>query len=167
MWELDQKEGWVLKNWYIQTVVLEKTLENPLDSKEIKPVNPKGTQSWIFIERTDAETEALILWPPGGKSWLTGKDSDAGKDWRQKKWAVEDEMVRQHHWLNGYKSDQTPGGSGGQGSLEHDLATDNSKTAGKSKCWQRRRATGTLLRLLAGEQIVHCYGEQRAFFFFK
>ena len=81
MWELDHKESWAPKNWCFQTVVLKKTLESPLDSKEIKPVNPKGTQSWIFIEKTDAETP--ILWPPDVKSWLTGKDPDAGKDWGQ------------------------------------------------------------------------------------
>ena len=82
MWELDCKEGWTLKNWCFPTVVLKKTLESSLDCKEIKPVNPKGNQPWIFIGRTDAE--APILWPPDAKSWLIGKDSDAGKDWRQK-----------------------------------------------------------------------------------
>ena len=94
MWHLDHKEGWTLKNWHFQILVLNKTLETPLDCKEINPVNPKGNQSWIFIGKTDAEAETLILWPPDVKSWLTGKDSDAGKDWRQKeKGAVEDEMV--------------------------------------------------------------------------
>ena len=83
MWELDHKKDWVLKNWCFQTVVLEKTLKRHLDSKEIKPVHPKGNQPWIFIERTDAEPEAPILWPPDVKSWPTGKDPDAGKDWRQ------------------------------------------------------------------------------------
>ena len=82
-WELDHKESWVPKNWCLQTVVLERTLESPLDSKEIKPVNPKGNQPWIFIGRTDAKTEAPILWPPNAKSWLIGKDPDAGKDWGQ------------------------------------------------------------------------------------
>ena len=81
MWELDHKEGWVqLKNWCFWIAVLEKTHENILDSKEIKPVNPKGNQPWIFIGKTDAEAEALVLWPPKGKSWVTGKDTDAGKD---------------------------------------------------------------------------------------
>ena len=94
MWELDHK-GWVLKNWSFQIVVLEKTLEILLDRKEIKSVNPKGNKSWIFIGMTDAEAEAPILWPLDGKSWLIGKDPDAGKDWRQKeKRATEDEMVR-------------------------------------------------------------------------
>ena len=83
MWELDYKESWAPKNWCFWTVVLKKTLESPLDCKEIKPVNPKGNQPWIFIERTDAEAEAPILWPPEVKNWLTGKDPDAGKDWRQ------------------------------------------------------------------------------------
>ena len=95
MWELDHKEGWVPKSWCFQTVELEKTLESPLDCKEIKPVHPKGNQPWIFIRRTDAEVEAPILWPPDVKSQLIGKDPDAGKDWRQKeKWVAENEMVR-------------------------------------------------------------------------
>ena len=101
MWELDHKEGWALKNWCFWTVVLEKTLEGPLDCKEIKPVNPKGNQSWIFIGRT--ESEALILWPPDMKNWLIGKDPDAGKDWRQEeKGITEDEMVVWHHQFNGH-----------------------------------------------------------------
>ena len=92
MWDFDIKESWAPKNWFFWTVVL-KTLESPLDCKEIKPVNPKGNQPWIFIGRTDAEAEALILWPPDAKRELIGKDSDAGKDWRQKG-KSEDEMVR-------------------------------------------------------------------------
>ena len=93
MWDLDNKESWVPKNWRFQIVVLEKALEIPLDCKEIKPANPKGNQPWIFSGRTDAE--APILWPPNGKSWLIAKDTDAGKDWRQKeKREEEDEMVR-------------------------------------------------------------------------
>ena len=94
MWELDHKEGWVPKNWCLQIVVLEKTPESPLGCKKIKPVNPKGNQSWIFIGRADAEAKAPILWPPDGKNWLIGKDSGDGKDWRQKKRTAEDEMVR-------------------------------------------------------------------------
>ena len=94
MWELDHKESWVLKNWCFWTVVLEKTLESPSDFKEIKPVNPKGNQSWIFIGNTDAESEALIFWPPNAKNWLLRKDPDAGKDWGQgEKGTTEDEMV--------------------------------------------------------------------------
>ena len=102
MWELDYKEGWMPKNWCFWTVVLEKTLESPLDCKEIKPVNSKGNQSWIFIGRTDAEAEAPILWPPDAKTLffsLTGKDPDAGKDWRQEdKGITEDMMAGWHHW---------------------------------------------------------------------
>ena len=95
MWELDHEEGWVPKNWCFQIVVLEKTRESPLDCMEIKPVNPEGDQYWIFIGRTDAEAEAPVLWPPDSKSWLIGKDPDAGKDQRQKeKGVAEDEMVR-------------------------------------------------------------------------
>ena len=102
MWELDHKKDWALKKWHFQIVVLEKTLENTLDCKEIKPVHPKGNQPWLFTGRTDVETEVPIRWPPDPKSWLIGKDPDAGKDWRQKvKRAAEDEMVRRHHWLNG------------------------------------------------------------------
>ena len=104
MWYLVHRKGWALKNWCFLTVVLEKTLESPLDYKEIKLVNLKRNQPWIFIGRTDAEAETPILWPPDMKSWLTGKDPDAGKDLRQKgKRAVEDEMVGWHHQLNGYE----------------------------------------------------------------
>ena len=118
MWELDHKEGWALKNLCFRTVVQEKTLESPLDSKEIKPINPKRNQPWMFIRWTDAEAEAPILWPPDEKSWLTGKDPDAGKDWGQEeKGATEDEMVRWHHWLDGHEFEQTPGDGNGQGSL--------------------------------------------------
>ena len=116
--ELDHKERWALKNWCFWTVVLEKTLESPWDSKEIQPVHSKGNQSWIFIGRTDAEAEAPILWPPDAKSWLTGKDPDAGKDWRQEeKGMTEDEMVGWHHWLNGHGFGWTPGVGDGQGRL--------------------------------------------------
>ena len=99
MWELYHKEGWALKNWCFRTV--EKTLESPLDCKEIKPVNLKGNQPWIFIGKTDAEVEALILRPPDVKSWLIGKDPDAGKDWEQvEKREIENEMVGRYHWLS-------------------------------------------------------------------
>ena len=101
MWELDYKEDWAPKNWCFWTVVLEKTLESPLDCKEIQPVHPKGNQSWLFIGRTDVEAETPILWPSDGKSQLIGKDPDAGKDWRrEEKGMTEDEMVVWHHWLN-------------------------------------------------------------------
>ena len=102
MWELDYKESWEPKNWCFWTVVLEKTLESLLDSKEIQPIHPKGNQSWVFIGRTDAEAETPILWPPDVKNWLLWKDPDAGKDWRQEeKGMTEDEMAGWHHWLNG------------------------------------------------------------------
>ena len=97
MWELGYKESWVLKNWRIWTVVFKKTLESPLDFKEIQPVHLKGNQSWIFIGRTDVEAETPMLWPPDAKKWLIGKDPDAGKDWRQEKQMTEDEMVGWHH----------------------------------------------------------------------
>ena len=118
MWELDYKESWVPKNWCFWTVVLEKTLESPLDCKEIQPVHPKGDQCWVFIGRTDVEAETPILWPPDAKNWLTGKDSDIGKDWRQEeKGMTEDEVVGWHHWLNGHESERAPGVGDGQGSL--------------------------------------------------
>ena len=118
MWELDNKKCWVLKNWCFWTVVLKKTLESPLDCKEIKPVNPKGNESWIFIGRTDAEAEAPILWPHDAKNWLIGKVRDAGKDWGQEeKGMTEDEMVGWHHWLNGHEFEQAPVVGYGQGSL--------------------------------------------------
>ena len=117
MWELDYKESWVLKNWCFWTVVLEMTHESPLYCKEIKPVHPKGNQSWIFIGRTDAEAETLMLWPPDAKNWLIGKDPDAGKDWRQEeKGMTEDEMVGWHHWLDGHEFEQVPGVGDRQGS---------------------------------------------------
>ena len=119
MWQLDHNEGWALKNWSFQTVVLEKTLESLLDSKEIQPVNPKGNQSWIFTGRTDAEAKAPILWPPHEKIWFIGKDLDAGKDRRQEeKGTTEDEMVGWHQQLNGHEFEQTLGDGYGQESLE-------------------------------------------------
>ena len=102
MWELDYKESWVLKNWWFWTVVL-KTLESPLDCKEVQPVHPQGDQSWIFIIKTDAEAETPILWPPDEKNWLIWEDPDAGKDWRHEKEMTEDEMVGWHHLLSGHE----------------------------------------------------------------
>jgi len=99
----DYKEGWMLKNWCFWTMMLEKTLESPLDCKEIQPVHPKGNQSWIFIGRTDAEAETPILWPSDEKNWLIWKDPDARKDWRQEKGMTEDEMAGWHHWLHGHE----------------------------------------------------------------
>ena len=112
MWELVHKEGWALKNWCFQTVVLDNSLESPLDSKEIKPVSSKENQPWKFIGRTDAEAEA----PPDVKSWLTGKAPDAGKDWGQKeKGTTEDEMVGWHHRLNRHEFERSSGNRAGQG----------------------------------------------------
>ena len=121
MWELDCKESWMTKIWCFWTVVLEKTLESPLDCKEIQPVHPKGNQSWIFIGRTNAEAETPIPWPPDVKSWLIGKDPDAGKDWGQEeKGTTEDEMVGWHQLngqLNGHGFGWTPVVGDGQGGL--------------------------------------------------
>ena len=118
MWELDYKESWAPKNWCFWTVVLEKTLESSLDCKEIKPVNPKENQSWVFIGRTDAKAQAPIIWLPDVKNWLTGKDPDAGKDWRQEeKRMTEDEVVEWHHRLDGHEFEQALGFSDGQGRL--------------------------------------------------
>ena len=117
MWESDYKESWAPKNWCFW-IVLEKTLENPLDSKEIKPGNPKGNQSWIFIVRPDAEAEAPTLWPPDAKNLLAGKNPNTGEDWRQEEQGMtEDDMVGWHHWLDGHEFEQALGVGDGQGSL--------------------------------------------------
>ena len=117
-WELDYKESWAPKNWWFWTVVMENTLEGPLDLKEIQLVHLKGNQSWIFIKRPDVEAETQVLWPPDVKSWLIGKDLDAGQDWRQEdKGMTEDEMVGWHHQLDGHEFEQAPGVGDGQGSL--------------------------------------------------
>ena len=118
MWELDCEESWAPKNWCFWTVVLEKTLESPLDCEEIQLVHPKGDQSWVFIGRIDAEAVTPILWPPHTKSWLIWKDPDAGKDWGQEeKGTTEDGMVGWHHRLNGHGFRWTPGIGDGQGGL--------------------------------------------------
>ena len=118
MWELDCEEGWAPKNWCFWTVVLEKTLESPLDRKEIQPVHSEGDQPWDFFERTDAKAETPVLRPPHAKSWLIGKDSDAGRDWGQEeKGMTEDEMAGWHHWLYGCESEWTLGVGDGQGGL--------------------------------------------------
>ena len=120
MWELDHNESWALKNWCFWTEELEKTLESPLDYKEIKSVCPKRNQSLIFIGRTNTEAEAPILWPPDAKNWPIGKDPDAGKDWRpEEKGMTEDEMVGWHHQLEGYEFEQVLGAGYGQGSLAY------------------------------------------------
>ena len=118
MWELDCEESRTLKNWCSWTVVLEKTLENPLDCKEIQPVHPKGDQPWVVFGRTDAKAETPVLWPPHANSWLTRKDSDAGRDWGQEeKGTTEDEMAGWHHQLNGHGFGWTPGVGDGQEGL--------------------------------------------------
>ena len=153
MWELDHKEGWVLKNWFFQTGVLEKALESPLDSKEIKPVNPRGNQSWIFIGRTDAEAEAPILWPPDAKSQLIGKDLDDGKNWRQEvKGMTDDEMVGWLYQLNGQEFEQTLGDSEGQGSLACCSPWGRKELVGqdwvtKTTTWSEGRGTGDWVQL--------------------
>ena len=151
MWELDHKESWALKNWCFWTVVLEETLENPFNCK-IKPVSPKGNQSWIFIGKTDAEAEAPVLWLPNSKNWLIGKDPDVGADWRQEeKGATENTMVWRHHQLLGHEFEQAPGIGDGQGSLcasfhwgrrvlQHGQVTEKSWTELTlilSYCWQK------------------------------
>ena len=118
MWKLDCEESWAPKNWCFWTVVLEKTLESPLDCKDIQPVHPKEDQSWVFLGRTDVEAETLIIWPPHAKSKLIWEDPDAGKDWGQEeKGTTEDEMVGWHHQLNGHGFGWTPGVGDGQGGL--------------------------------------------------
>ena len=144
MWELDHKEGWAPKNRCFQTVVLEMTLENPLDSREIQAVSPKGNQSWIFAGRTEAETP--ILWPPDAKSQFIGKDPDAGKDWRQeKKGTAEDEMVGWHHRLNGHEFEQAPGDGEGRGNLAR-----CSPWVTKSRTWLRDWTTANWYRYIKG-----------------
>ena len=119
MWELDCEESWVPKHWCFWTVVLEKTLESPLDCKEIRLVYSKGDQPWVFFGRTDFEAETPILWPPHVKSWLIGKDSDPGRNLGQEEMGMtEDEMAEWHHWLNGQEFGWTPGVGDGQGGLE-------------------------------------------------
>ena len=118
MWELDYEESWVPKNWCFWTALLEKTLETPLDCKEIQPVHSKGHQSWVFFGRNDAKAETPVLWPPHAKSWLVGKDSDAGRDWGQEeKGMTEDEMAGWHHRLDGREFEWTSGVGDGQEGL--------------------------------------------------
>ena len=142
MGELDHKKSWMLKNWCFWAVVLEKTLEGPLDCKEINPVNPKGSQPWIFIRRTDAEAEVPILWPPDAKSRLIRKDPDARKDWRQEeKGMTDDEIIAWHHWLNGHEFEQAPG-DGEDREAWHEAVHGLSK----SQTWLNSWTITTLLR---------------------
>ena len=118
MWNLDQKESFALKNWCLPTVVLDKTFESPLNSKDIKSINPKGNYPWIFIGRIDTKAETPVFWQSDAKNQLIGKDPDAWKDWRQKeKGMTENEMVGWHHWFNEHEFEWTLGDSEGQGSL--------------------------------------------------
>ena len=120
MWELDCEESWAPKNWCFWTVVLEKTLESSFDCKEIQPVHSEGDQPWDFFGRNDAKAETLVLWPPPAKSWLIGKDPDAGRDWGQEEnGTTEDEMVEWHHWHNGHGFRWTLGVGDGQGGLAY------------------------------------------------
>ena len=143
MWELDPKEGWALKNLCFWTVVLEKTLESPLDCKEIQPVHSEGDQTWTFIGRNDAEAETPILWLPNAKSWLVRKDPEAGKDWKQEdKGMMEGEMFWWHHRLNGHEFEQALGGDEGQGGLaccnpwsRKERLNDSSKACVLSRVW--------------------------------
>ena len=155
MWELDHEEGWTPKNWNIWTVVLEKTLENHLDYKEIKPVNPKGNQTWIFIGRTEAEAEVPILWPSDTMYWFIGKDPDAGKDWRQEeKGVTEYEIVWWHHQFSEHEFEQALRDSEGQRSLvccgpwdckESDMTEQLRNINNNLKgCWWAMKDTGIL-----------------------
>ena len=158
MWELNHKEGWAPKNWCFWTVVLKKTPERPLDCKEIKPVNPKENQSWIFIGRTDAEAETPILWPSDAKSWLVGKDPDAEKEWRQEeKGSTADEMVGLHHRLDGHECEHAPVAGDEQGSLaccspwgrkESDTTERPNWIDRGIACWYWRAATKLLKNYL-------------------
>ena len=151
MWELDCEESWVPKNWCFWTVVLEKTLESPLDCKEIQPVNPKGNQSWIFIGRTDAEAEAPILWPPNA-NWLIGKDPDAGKHWRHKEMrTTEDEMFGWHHRLNEHEFEQALGVGDGQESL----ACCSSWGCKESDTTEKLKWTDQISKLTVSLEMVH------------
>ena len=142
LWELDYKGSWAPKNWCFWTVVLEKTLESPLDCKEIQPVHSEGDQPWIFIGRTDAEAETPILWPPDAKSWLIGKDSDARRDWGQEeKGTTEDEMAGGHHWLDGHEFGWTPG----VGDEQEGLACCNSWGCKESDTTERLNWTELIL----------------------
>ena len=159
MWELACKESWVLKNWCFWTVVLEKTLENPLDSKEVKPVNLKGNQSWIFIGRTDAEAEAPILWPPDGKNWLIGKTLMLGK--------IEGRRRRGHHRLDGHEFEQAPRVLDGQGSpvtAVHELQRVGHDWAIEQNWWQQQyQSMGSktpLLQFIQGWEIGDSWGKE-------
>ena len=156
MWELGYKESWALKSWCFYTMVLEKTLESPLDCKEIQPVHPKGDQSWMFIVRTDVEAKNPILWPPDEKSWLIWKDPDAGKDWGQEeKGMTNKEMVGWHHWLDGHGFVWTPGVGDGRGGMACcDSWGRKELDMTKQLNWADRRVLHSLINELAVPQTV-------------
>ena len=146
IWDLDYKESWALKNWCFWSIVLEKTLESPLDCKEIQTVHPKGNQSWIFIGRADVEAETPTLWPPDVKNWLIWKDPDVVKDWRlEEKGTTEDEMIGWHHWLNGHEFGWAPGVGVGQGGLAwcSSWVCKESDTTEQLNCTELCRSTYT------------------------
>ena len=146
MWELDCEESWVPKNWFFWTAVLQKTLESPLDCKEIQPVHSEGDLSWVFFGRNEAKAETLVLWPLHAKSWLIGKNSDAGRDWgHEEKGTTEDEMAGWHHQLNGRESGWTPGVGDGQGGL----VCCNS--------WGRKESDTTERLIWSDMYIIHTY----------
>ena len=154
MWELDYKESWALKSWCFWTVVLEKTPESPLDCKEIKPVNPKGNQSWIFIGITDVEAETPILWPPKVKNWIIGKDPNAGQDWRrEEKRTTENEMVGWHHRLDGHEFEQALGVGDGQGGLAcciHGITNSRTLLSNWTKLREINKETGRKTNVAKG-----------------
>ena len=173
LWELDCEESWALKNWCFWTVVLEKTLESPLGCKEIQSVHSKGDQSWVFFGRNDAKAETPVVWPPHAKSWLTGKDPDAGRDWGQKeKGTTEDEMAGWHHRLNGREFEWTPGVVDGQDGLAcserfmgsqrvgHNWTTELNWTELKD-CWQRHFTN------LSGDRNKKCSWHRWTYFLLK
>ena len=146
MWDLDHKESWTLNNWCFWTVVLEKTLESPLDCK-IKPVHPKGNQSWIFIGRTDTKAESPILWPPDAKKWLTGKDPDTGKDWRrEEKGMTEDEMVEWHRRLDGHEFEYILGVGDGRAAV-HRVTKSQTRLNDWNELNWTDRYTGPVLQM--------------------
>ena len=153
LWELDHKEDWALRNWCLWTVVLEKTLESPLDYKEIKPANLKGNQPWIFIGSSDVETP--VLWPPDAKNQVIEKDPDAGKDWRrEEKEMTEDEMVGWHHWLNGHEFEQSSGrwwGTGKPGVLQSMVL----QRVGHNWLTEQQHKTSLTLKQELGEAKIH------------
>ena len=160
MWELDHEEGWAPKNWCFWTVVLEKTLESPLDCKETKPVNPKGNQSWIFIGRTDAEAEAPILWPPDAKIQLIGKDPDSEKDWRQEENGVtEDKVADWHHWLNGHEFEQALGDGEGQGGLACCSPWGHKELAGTHEIIRKKQ--DTVVTKVLGDMQERCRKDEK------